>query len=91
MRIPDLIYILHALHVTICMRRHQCYPWLPHVLPYGTKILHGIKFYDFTVASRTVKLKYINCYYYVVKILSCFNSVKFKIRYFLSLNNLDKP
>ena len=29
MRIPDLIYILHALHVTICMRRHQCYAWLP--------------------------------------------------------------
>ena len=55
------------------------------------KILHGIKFYDFTVASRTVKLKYIHCYYYVAKILSCFNSVKFKIRYFLSLNNLDKP
>ena len=63
----------------------------PHVPLYGTKILHGIKFYDFTVASRTVKLKYIHCYYYVVKILSCFNSVKFKIRYFLSLNNLDKP
>ena len=29
MRIPDLIYILHALHVTICMRRHQCYARLP--------------------------------------------------------------
>ena len=37
-------------------------------LPYGMKILHGIKFYGFTVVGRTVKLKSINFYYCVAKI-----------------------
>ena len=31
-------------------------------VPYGMKILHGIKFYGFTVGDRTVKLKSINFY-----------------------------
>ena len=38
-----------------------------------------LNFYDFAVAERAVKLKSINFYYYVAKILSCFDSVKFKI------------
>ena len=48
-------------------------------IPYGTKILHGIKFYGFMVVSRTVKLKSINFYYCVAKMLSCFDNRKFKI------------
>ena len=32
------------------------------VIPYGMKILHGIKFYGFTVGDTTVKLKSINFY-----------------------------
>ena len=43
---------------------------------YGTKILHGIKFYGFTVVGRAVKLKSINFYYYVAKILSCLDNRK---------------
>ena len=31
-------------------------------LPYGMKILHGIKFYSFTVGDTTVKLKSMNFY-----------------------------
>ena len=45
-------------------------------LPYGTKILHGIKFYGFTAVGRTVKLKSINFYYCIAKILSCFDNRK---------------
>ena len=47
------------------------------VLPYCMKILHRIKFYSFTVVGRTLKLKSVNFYYYVAKILSI---LKFKIR-----------
>ena len=44
------------------------------------EIILGIKFYNFTVAGSIVKSKSINFYYlYVAKILSCFDSVKFKI------------
>ena len=43
------------------------------LLPYGTKILHGIKFYG---VGRTVKLKSINFYYCIAKILSCFDNCK---------------
>ena len=45
-------------------------------IPYGIKILHGIKFYGFTVVGRTVKLKSINFYYCIAKILSCFDNRK---------------
>jgi len=45
-------------------------------LPYGTKILHGIKFYGFTVAGRSVKLKSVNFYYYAAKILGFFDNRK---------------
>ena len=45
-------------------------------LPYGTKILHGIKFYGFTLVGTTVKLKSINFYYCIAKILSCFDKRK---------------
>ena len=31
-------------------------------IPYGMKILHGIKFYGFTVGNTTVKLKSVNSY-----------------------------
>ena len=40
------------------------------------KILHGIKFYGFTVVGRTVKLKSVNVHYYVAKILSCLDNRK---------------
>jgi len=46
------------------------------VLLYGTKILHGIKFYGFTAVGRAVKLKPINFYYCATKILSCFDNRK---------------
>ena len=46
------------------------------MVPYGTKILHGIKFYGFTVAGTTVKLKSVKFYYYIAKILSCFDNRK---------------
>ena len=45
-------------------------------LPYGTKILHGIKFYGFTVVGTTVKLKSVKFYYYIAKILSRFDNRK---------------
>ena len=45
-------------------------------IPYDTKILHGIKFYGFTVVGRTVKLKSINFHYCIAKILSCFDNCK---------------
>ena len=45
-------------------------------IPYGTKILHGIKFYGFTLVGTTVKLKSINFYYCIAKILSCFDNRK---------------
>ena len=32
-------------------------------MPYGMKILHGIKFYGFTVGDTTVKLKSVNFYF----------------------------
>ena len=48
-------------------------------IPYCMKILHGIKFYRFMVAGRAVKLTSINFYYYIAKISSCFDSVKFKM------------
>ena len=32
-------------------------------IPYGMKILHGIKFYGFTVGYTTVKLKSVNFYF----------------------------
>ena len=35
-----------------------------------------IKFYSFTIAFRTVKLKSANAYYHVTKILSCFDNRK---------------
>ena len=35
-------------------------------LPYGMKILHGIKFYGFMVGDTTVKLKSINFLFYVL-------------------------
>ena len=46
-------------------------------IPYGTKILHGIKFYDFTVVGTTIKLTFIIVLqrYQVASI-----AVKFKIR-----------
>ena len=40
------------------------------------------KFYmelNFVVAGRAVKLKSVNFNYYITRILSCFDSVKFKI------------
>ena len=46
------------------------------LIPYGTKILHGIKFYGFTVVGRTVKFKSINFYYCIAKIPSCFDNRK---------------
>ena len=45
-------------------------------IPYGMKILHGIKFYSFTVVGTTVKLKSVKFYYYIAKILSCFDNRK---------------
>ena len=54
---------------------------LDFAIPYGTKILHQIKIYGFAAASRAVKLKSVNFYCYAAKILSCFDSIKFKIRY----------
>ena len=33
-------------------------------IPYGTKILHGIKFYGFTVVGTTVKLKFVKFFYF---------------------------
>jgi len=35
-----------------------------------------IKFYGFAVAGRIIKLKSVNLYYYVAKILSCFYNRK---------------
>ena len=43
------------------------------VISYGTKILHGIKIYGFKVAGRALKLKFVNFYYHVTKIPSCFD------------------
>ena len=57
----------------------------------GTKIVHGIKFYSFMVDGRAIKLKSVNFYYCVIKIVSCFDFMKFKIcQLSLSLNNLDE-
>ena len=36
----------------------------------------NFKFYGFTVVGRTVKLKSVNFYYCVAKILGCFNNCK---------------
>ena len=50
---------------------------LLELLLYGMKILH--EFYSFMVAGSAIKLKSVNFYYCVAKILSCFDSVKLKI------------
>ena len=40
------------------------------LIPYGMKILHGIKFYGFTVGDTTVKLKFVNFYYSINIVMS---------------------
>ena len=34
----------------------------------------------FMVAGRTIKYKTVDFYYYITKILSCFDSIKFRFR-----------
>ena len=58
-----------------CRKYLHKYCYCKHI-PYGMKILHGIKFYGFTLVGTTVKLKSINFYYCIAKILSCFDNRK---------------
>ena len=38
-----------------------------------------MEFYGFTVVGKTVKLKSVNVYYHVAKILSCFDNLTFSV------------
>jgi len=67
-----------SLYKTIILLVPKCLYLYSILIPYGTKILQGIKFYGFTVVGRIAKLKSNNFYYCVAKILSCFNNRKIR-------------